>query len=138
TALRAHGPRVVEVGAFSSRESLDYLFTKLQADRDQWAGALDLAAALGFLPIALAQAGAVMAGTGLGCREYLTRIAGQRLPGALAGTGLSPVAATCVFALELAGQLPPAGLAGPMLALICLLDPNGIPGAVLTSPASSP
>jgi tetratricopeptide (TPR) repeat protein len=136
TASRARG-RVVEVGAFSSRESLDYLFTKLQADRDQWAGALELAAALGFLPIALAQAGAVMAGTGLGCREYLTRIAGQRrLPGALTGTGFSPVAATCALALELAGQLPPAGLARPMLALICLLDPNGIPGAVLTSPAS--
>jgi len=136
TALRAHGPRVAEVGAFSSRESLDYLFTKLQADRTQWTGAVELATALGFLPIALAQAGAVMAGTGLSCREYLTRIAGQRrLPGALAGAGFSSVAATCVLALEFAGQLPPAGLARPMLALISMLDPNGIPGAVLTSRA---
>ena len=57
--MRAPGPRVAEVGAFSSRESLDSRFTKLQADRTQWSGALDLAA-VGFLPIALAQAGAVM------------------------------------------------------------------------------
>jgi tetratricopeptide (TPR) repeat protein len=139
TALRAHSPRVVEVGPFSPREGMNYLSTRLHADPDQWIGALDLAADLGFLPIALAQAAALMAGAGIDCREYRTRIAERRQRlGAGAGTGpeSAAVAATAALALEFAGQLPPAALARPMLALASMLDPNGIPGAVLTSPAS--
>jgi tetratricopeptide (TPR) repeat protein len=136
-ALRAHSPRAVELGPFSDRESLAYLSTRLQADRDQWTGALDLAADLGFLPIALAQAGTLMAYTGIDCREYRTRMTDwrQRLA---AGNGVLPpaVADTGALALEFADRLPPAGLARPMLALISMLDPNGIPGAVLTTPAA--
>ena len=136
-ALRAHSPRAVELGPFSDRESLAYLSTRLQADRDQWTGALDLAADLGFLPIALAQAGTLMAYTGIDCREYRTRMADwrQRLA---AGNGAPPpaVADTGALALEFADRLPPTGLARPMLALISMLDPNGIPGAVLTTPAA--
>jgi hypothetical protein len=64
TAVKAPSPRVVEVGPFSRRESLNYLSTKLHEDPDQWIGALDLALDLGFLPIALAQAGALMADAG--------------------------------------------------------------------------
>jgi len=136
-AVRAPSPRAVELGPFSDRESLNYLSTKLQADRDQWTGALDLAADLGFLPIALAQAGTLMAYSGIGCREYRTRIAGWRQH-LSAGDGAPPaaVADTGALALEFADQLPPAGLARPMLALISMLDPNGIPGAVLTTPAA--
>ena len=138
TALRARSPRVVEVGAFSRREALTFLSTKLHADPDQWIGALDLATELGFLPIALAQAGALMADTGIDCREYRSRIAERRrsLPGAPAGAHTSTVAATGALALELADRLPPVGLARPALALTAMLDPNGIPGAVLTSQAS--
>src|SRR5215468_7468291 len=136
-AVRAHSPRAVELGPFSDRESLAYLSTRLQADRDQWTGALDLAADLGFLPIALAQAGTLMAYTGIDCREYRTRMADwrQRLA---AGNGALPpaVADTGALALEFADRLPPTGLARPMLALISMLDPNGIPGAVLTTPAA--
>src|SRR5215470_4334692 len=136
-ALRAHSPRAVELGPFSDRESLAYLSTRLQADRDQWTGALDLAADLGFLPIALAQAGTLMAYTGIDCHEYRTRMADwrQRLA---AGNGALPpaVADTGALALEFADRLPPTGLARPMLALISMLDPNGIPGAVLTTPAA--
>src|SRR5215471_16462530 len=36
----------------------------------------------------------------------------------------------------MAEQIPPAGLARPALALVAMLDPNGIPGAVLTSQAA--
>ncbi len=138
TALRSHSPRVVEVGAFSRREGLGYLSTKLHADPDQWIGALDLATELGFLPIALAQAGALMADTGIDCREYRNRIADRRRhPSAFAaGPHSSTVAATGALALELADRLPPAGLARPVLALMAMLDPNGIPGAVLTSQAT--
>jgi len=136
-ALRAHSPRAVELGPFSDRESLAYLSTKLQADRDQWTGALDLAADLGFLPIALAQAGTLMAYTGIDCRDYRTRMAEWRQHlGAGNGTSPPAVAGTGALALEVADRLPPAGLARPMLALISMLDPNGIPGAVLTTPAA--
>src|SRR6185437_13774261 len=136
-ALRAHSLRAVELGPFSDRESLAYLSTKLQADRDQWTGALDLAADLGFLPIALAQAGTLMAYTGIDCRDYRTRMAEWRQHlGAGNGTSPPAVAGTGALALEVADRLPPAGLARPMLALISMLDPNGIPGAELTTPAA--
>ena len=74
TALEAHGPRVVEVGPFSHREGLNYLSGKLHAEPDQRVGAVDLAIELGFLPIALAQAGALIAEAGIDCREYRARI----------------------------------------------------------------
>jgi tetratricopeptide (TPR) repeat protein len=133
TALRAHSPRVVPVGPFSRREGLNYLSAKLHAQPDQRTGALDLAIELDFLPIALALAGAMIAETGLDCRDYRARIADrQQRPAAQS----SAAAATGALALELADQLPPAGLARPMLALASMLDPNGIPGAVLTSQAA--
>ena len=138
TALAAHSPRVVEVGAFSRREALTYLSTKLHADPDQWVGALELATELGFLPIALGQAGALMAETGIDCRDYRSQIAGRppRQQATPAGTYYSTVVAAGELALERADRLPPAGLARPAAALIALLDPNGVPGAVLTSQAA--
>jgi tetratricopeptide (TPR) repeat protein len=137
TALGAHSPRVVEVGPFSHREGLNYLSAKLHAEPDQRVGAVDLAIELDFLPIALAQAGALIAETGIDCREYRDRIAGRRQrPANQAAAQSSAAAATGALALELADRLPPAGLARPMLALASMLDPNGIPGAVLTSPAA--
>src|SRR6185437_14212086 len=48
----------------------------------------------------------------------------------------SIVASTWALATELAEQIPPAGLARPILALAAMLDPNGIPGTVLTSQAA--
>lgn len=138
TALRAPSPRVVEIGAFSRREGLTYLSTKLHADPDQWIGALDLAIELGFLPLALTQAGAVMEDTGIDCREYRARIAERRMSvaGMPGGTHAATVSATWELSAELADRLPPLGLARPALTLISLLDPNGIPGAVLTSQAA--
>ena len=83
--------------------------TKLEADRDQWTGALDLATDLGFLPIALAQAATLMAYSGIDCRQYRTRMAEwrQRL-GAGDRTPPLAVADTGALALEYADQLPPA------------------------------
>ena len=138
TAVRALHPRVVQVGMFSPREALAYLSTKLQADPDQWIGALDLAGDLGCLPIALAHAAALMAETGLDCREYRRRFADRmmRLAGGHAGDLPSIVAATWSLGVELAEQIPPGELTRPALALAAMLDPNGIPGAVLTSQAA--
>jgi len=138
TALRGLHPRVLPVGTFSPREAVSYLSAKLHADPDQWIGALDLASDLGYLPIALAQAGALMAETGLDCREYRDRVADRmsRLAGGQADAYPSIVAATWSLSVELAEQLPPGDLARPMLALTSMLDANGIPGAVLTSRAA--
>jgi tetratricopeptide (TPR) repeat protein len=138
TAVRAYRPRAVEVGPFSPREALAYLSSKLHSDPDQWIGALDLAGDLGYLPIAMAQAAALMADSGLDCRQYRARFAErmQHLAGAPAGGYPSIVASTWSLATEFAEQIPPAGLARPALALIALLDPNGIPGTVLTSQAA--
>jgi len=138
TAVRAYRPRAIEVGPFSPRESVAYLSSRLHADPDQWIGALDLAGDLGYLPIALSQAAALMADTGLDCREYRARIADrmQRLAGGATGDYPSIVASTWALATEFAEQIPPAGLARPALTLAALLDANGIPGTVLTSQAA--
>src|SRR5262249_18449845 len=76
--------------------------------------------------------------TGLDCREYRARIADRmkRLAGAPPGAYPSIVASTWSLGTEMAEQIQPAGLARPALALVAMLDPNGIPGTVLTSQAA--
>lgn len=143
---------VVRVGVFSPREALWYLAERLRADHDQRTGATDLAIELGFLPIALAQAAALMTETGWTCRQYLEFAADRRaqLAAAQAGTGqagtgqagtgqaqlISPAAVTCSLSAQLASQLAPAGLAGRALSLISMLGPSGIPRVLLTSQAA--
>ena len=64
------GPRIAPVGGFSRREVLAYLSARLTDFPDQRAEALDLGADLDGLPLALAQAAAVMSLNRLSCREY--------------------------------------------------------------------
>ena len=131
------GPRIAPVGRFSPREVLAYLSSRLTGLPDQRAEALDLGEDLDGLPLALGQAAAVMSVNRLSCREYRGRLAERREH--MAGVrvdGVSPaVLATWSLAAECAHELPPAGAAWPALALAAMLDPHGIPGAVLTSPA---
>jgi tetratricopeptide (TPR) repeat protein len=137
-AAAAHRPRLARVGPFSPREALDYLSASLQADPGQRVGAPDLAGDLGFTPVALGLAAAFMDHTGLGCRDYRARFAERRRTLAEAFPDDFSLAAATTWALscELADQLPPRGLAGRVLALISMLTPHGIPGAVLTSEAA--
>ncbi len=133
----AAGPRIAPVGGFSRREVLAYLSAQLTDYPDQRAEALDLGIDLDGLPLGLAQAAAVMTVDRLSCREYRDRF-GERCEhmSAMRVDGVSPaVLATWSLAAESAHQLPPAGVAWPALALAAMLDPDGIPGAVLTSPA---
>ena len=120
---------------FSRREALSYLTASLYDDPDQRIEALDLAEDLRCLPLALAQAAALMADRGLDCRSYRAWFAERkrRLPGSVAGSYSSIATVTWSLSLDYADQLPPAGLARPALAMTALLDPNGVPGAVLTS-----
>jgi tetratricopeptide (TPR) repeat protein len=128
--------QVVHLGGFSRRESLSYLSSRLIDYPDQRIEALDLGEDLDRLPLALAQATAVMTARKLGCREYRTMFADRRehmndMDGVSAA-----VLATWSLAAECAHTLAPAGLAWPALALAAVLDRNGIPGAVLTSPTA--
>ena len=131
-------PRVAPVGGFSRREVLAYLGGRLTDFPEQRAEALELGADLGGLPLALAQAAAVMSVNQLNCAEYRGRLGERREHmSAIRVDGISPpVLATWSLAVECAHDLPPAGAAWPALALAAMLDPNGIPGAVLTSPAA--
>jgi tetratricopeptide (TPR) repeat protein len=130
--------RVMTVGALSHREALRYLSERLQADHDQRLGAPDLAAELDLLPIALGQAAAVMAETGIDCHRYRELVAGRRSEALSSSVGryASTVAAAWSLSVELADNLPPAGMAGRALALISMLGPHGMPGLVLTSQAA--
>jgi tetratricopeptide (TPR) repeat protein len=134
----AGGLRIAPVGGFSRREALSYLSSGLTDYADQRIEALDLAEDLDGLPIGLAQAVAVMNANRLSCQEYRAQFGERRAyMSARPVEGVSPaVLATWSLAAECAHQLVPAGLAWPGLALAAVLDPHGIPGAVLTSPAA--
>ncbi len=130
--------RMLAVGAFSQREALWYLSERLRADHDQRMGAPDVVAELDLLPVALGQAAAVLAETGMDCHRFRALVAGRRsqLSSNSAGRHAATVAATWSLSIELADSLPPAGLAGRALALISMLGAHGIPGMVLTSQAA--
>ena len=134
-AMPGQGRRAVQIGTFSRREAVNYLTASLYDNPDQRIESLDLVEDLRCLPLALAQATALMTDCGLDCRSYRTRFAERqrRLVGPAAGSYSAITAVSWSLSLDYADQLPPAGLARPALALTSLLDPNGIPGAVLTS-----
>ena len=135
-ALAGGNARIVPVGGFSRREGLSYLGSRLTDSPDQRIEALDLAEDLDGLPIALAQATAVMAARKLGCREYRTVLAERRAHMNDIDGVSAAVLATWSLSAECAHELLPAGLAWPALVLAAALDRNGIPGAVLTSPSA--
>ena len=143
TALTGAGRGLVEVGLFTPDEATRYLTEKTGHDGAA-AQARLLAAELGFLPLALAQAAAYLADRGLSFADYRRRLvdARRRLPELLPEPGALPddhretVAATWALSIDLADRLHPPGLARPTLHLLSLLDPNGIPESVLTTAAS--
>ncbi|MEU9302331.1 FxSxx-COOH system tetratricopeptide repeat protein, partial [Streptomyces sp. NPDC048269] len=142
-ALTGHGRQLVPVGLFTADEATAYLTTTLTAHgRHESPGCLaDLADDLGYLPLALSQAAAYLLDVGLDCVTYRHRLADRAsaltnvlpTPSGLPDDQANNVAATWSLSIECANQLPPAGLARPMLQLAAMLDPNGIPAAVLTS-----
>ena len=132
------GMRVVPVGPFSLREATSYLSERLSADPDKRHGAIELARDLGFEPLAVAQASALIACSPLSCREYRTYFLRRR--DQLARSPLdetSAAAVTWTFSFERADQLAPGGSAKLLLALAALLDGHGIPQTVLDSPAAA-
>ncbi|NJP31832.1 tetratricopeptide repeat protein [Micromonospora thermarum] len=145
-ALGGSGRTLVDVGLFTPSEARAYLTAKL-ANRpgagDEDAEIDGLAADLGLLPLALAQAATYMIDRGLTCAEYRARFADRRrtldqlVPegGALPDDHTSTVAATWSLSIDVADALDPAGSARPLLELASLLDPNNIPLALFTTDA---
>ena len=141
SALTERG-HLIEVGLFTSAEATDYLHAKLAGRPALKEGADELAAALGYLPLALSQAAAYLADRKLTCTAYLRRFTDRRKlhelvpePESLPDDHRATLATTWSLSVELADELAPAGLARPMLEIAAVLDTNGIPEAVLTAPA---
>ncbi|PPK69796.1 tetratricopeptide repeat protein [Actinokineospora auranticolor] len=131
-AAHVDGRRLVAMGLFTPAQSQACL-AGYHADRPHLVdGAEELAVELGHLPLAIGQAGAYMADRRLSCAQYLARWRTRELE-TLSGTETDrTVAVTWSLSVERAVELEPA--AGPLLRLAALLDPNGIPLSVLTSP----
>jgi tetratricopeptide (TPR) repeat protein len=131
------GMRVLPVGLYNSREALSYLMGRLSANPGQRLGAIDLVRAMGFEPAALTQASGVIATSTMSCQHYvdyfvrrreeLTDSAGEPPPAS---------AVTWTISFERANQLAPDGSAQWPLAVAAVLDGHGIPGTVLTAPAT--
>ncbi|MFE7475746.1 NB-ARC domain-containing protein, partial [Streptomyces sp. NPDC057575] len=142
-ALTGAGRRRVTLGLFTPQEAVAYVTAVLAAhDRHEPTDQINhLAADLGHLPLALAQAAAYLIDTDLTCASYRGLLANRirRLADLLPESGALPddqsatLAATWSLSIERANQIRPVGLARPMLQLAAMLDPNGIPAAVLTS-----
>ncbi|MFJ8143121.1 tetratricopeptide repeat protein [Streptomyces sp. NPDC096013] len=144
--LTGAGRRVIAVGLFTPQKAAEYLTAVLDENhRHEPTDQIDgLAADLGYLPLALAQAAAYIVNAAISCADYRQRLADRRRkladllpePSVLPDDQATTVAATWSLSIEHADRLRPVGLARPMLQLAAMLDPNGIPETVLTSDAA--
>lgn len=137
TVSADHRAIVLPVGEFSTREALSYLMGRLTADPDQRLGAIDLVGDLGCEPQALAQASAVIARSGMSCRDYRDHYVQRRAQLAEAiGGQRSAAAVTWTLSVEHAERLSPGSGVQYLLAQAALLDAHGIPGALFTASAT--
>jgi tetratricopeptide (TPR) repeat protein len=128
------GALIHPVGVFSPDQAVSLLVSRLAAESDKCLEAEDLVAELGYEPLAVDHAGAVIASSALSCRDYLDCFARKR-----AGMARpSPPAASVTWAIsaEHAERLSPGGAVRAVLALAAVLDGHGIPGEVFTSQAA--
>lgn len=122
--LRGHERKLVDVEAFTEAEGTAYLHTAL-ADRPELLDDDGLVRELGGLPVALAQAAANMLDEHMSCAEYRALLPRRR----------DPSAATWSLAVEQADRLARTGVVRPLLDVASVLDRNGIPVAVFTTPS---
>ncbi|MFJ9950523.1 NB-ARC domain-containing protein [Kitasatospora sp. NPDC091207] len=134
--LAARGRRLVDVGLFTEAQSAAYLAERLPAVAP--GEAAGLAAELGHLPLALAQAAAYLDETQMLPATYRSMLSGRHplsgltpSGGALPDDQRAPLPAVLGVSLARADRHT-GGLATPMLQLAALLDPGGIPVGVLT------
>ncbi|MFJ4171487.1 tetratricopeptide repeat protein [Paenarthrobacter sp. NPDC089714] len=146
-AFSGSGRTVIPVGVFARQEAEFYLRERIGPQKnglpdDVLAEAADLAQDLGRLPLALAQAAAVIIDQGIKCADYRTMFADRAtaleelFPRDADADGYSrTVATTWELSVLSANEISPVGLARPMAALVSILDPAGTPESALTSPA---
>ena len=137
-ALARQAGRLRQIGPLSYREAVNFLTAGLKDDPDLRLGAPDLADDMGGLPIGLDLAAAVMIGRRIDCRSYRAVFAErrQRFAGAWGSSSPTPVLVTWSLAVDRASEVIPGGLAWPLLALVAMLDPDGVPAVVLMSDAA--
>ncbi|GAA3448440.1 hypothetical protein GCM10018962_02730 [Dactylosporangium matsuzakiense] len=132
------GRTVVEVDVFTPNQGLDYLHGKLGDQPHRLDEASELADDLGRLPLALAQAAAYIADQDLTCAGYRRRLTRRRLhtlrPPTLPDDQQAAVADTWALSIDLADGAT-GGIAGVLLELTAVLDPNGIPTPLFTTAA---
>ena len=142
--LTERGRRLLPVGLYAPDEAVRYLGRKLgdQADHADLAEAAELAADLGHLPLALAQAAAFMLDRGESCAGYRRRLRDRRRTladlfpeDALADDYQATIAATWSISVDLADRLAPVGRSRPLLELAGVLDPNGFPAELVATGA---
>jgi tetratricopeptide (TPR) repeat protein len=147
-ALSGGGRIMVDVGVYTADEADSYLHDRLSPFEDQLPKAAleqaeDLAADLGFLPLGLAQAAAVIIDQGISCAEYRAWFADRArsmqelFPAEADADGYAKtVGTTWALAIDAANRFTPVGLAAPLAHLVAVLDPAGAPEAVYTSQAA--
>ncbi|MGH3624399.1 MAG: tetratricopeptide repeat protein, partial [Sciscionella sp.] len=142
--LSSQGRRRIDVGLFTSTEARSYLVAKLGAEPGsaRVRQVDELAADLGYLPLALAQAAAFILNYDDTCAGHRTRLADRRSslaklfpPDALADDYRATVAATWSMSIEAADQLVPRGVCRPLLQIASVLDPNGFPAEMIQTDA---
>ena len=138
TTFAGRQTRVLPVTALSTREALNYIMGRLTADTDQRLGAMALVEELHGEPLALAQAAAVIGGSGLTCLDYRDHLVRKRAQFSNAnGRDLPAAAVTWTLSLEHADRLSADGAARLLLVLTSLLGSHGIPGTIFSTPAVS-
>ncbi|WP_250004376.1 tetratricopeptide repeat protein [Actinoplanes sp. M2I2] len=138
-SLTTDGREMLRLASFGPSAASAYVHAKLAARPQLAAGAEELVAELGGLPLALSQAVVHQLDVDWTCSDYLDQL--RRLPLREAAPETLPddqtaaVAATLALSLRHADGLRPAGLATPVLRVAALLDPDGIPETVFTTAA---
>jgi DNA-binding SARP family transcriptional activator len=138
------GRALIEVSVFTEAEAVEYVTRKLGSRPHLADDVRGVVADLEALPLALGHAAAYMIDLDLPCSAYRTRFAdrSRRLaevfphPDTLYEGNSRTVATTWTLSIDAADQLPPTGIARPLLAIVSALNPNGIPEAVLTAPSA--
>ena len=123
----------VPVEVFTEREALAYLAERTGRTDDN--GARLVAGELGWLPLALAQAAAVIAGQHLDYGTYLDRLRGLPVSELLvpveAGQYPRGVAAAVLLSLDSVQAGDDTGACGPVMDLLAVLSPAGVRRSML-------
>jgi tetratricopeptide (TPR) repeat protein len=130
----------VEVDGFGGEQAARYLAERTGLADEQ--GAAEVSRELGCLPLALAQAAAVIAGQKLDYATYLRRLAAVPARDYLARSEGEPyphgTAEAIIMAADAVQQACEGGLCREVLELVCLLSSAGTPRALLPTATGEP